>query len=588
MSRTRGTFNFAANLEPGVESPLDARLIVATKAELIDPSTWDNGSGQYRIYTGMPVCVTSDTSSNNNGMYYLSDKVTFTDISTWIKVGSENESVSKAGDTMTGPLITPAIIAINASLNDVSIGTLFLDGVSITTIDTSAESFGQTDTALATSAAIRKFVDQQIIAGVEAWNGITETDSSLGLGGTLSHATIITSSSTNTLSFGGLQNSSLNTPYAFISEDASGLLKIRQLGTMSWEASTNYYDKNYIDASLNILTQWEIAQDASIVLRLKEASLGNTFVWNAGQVDVSISTLFNPAASDTLLAPEKVGGIPQDTSVGGLRGKSYDDLWLDLLFPTVIATFTGISAGLNWPSGATVEVGTPYDGKAMGSYNPGTIYNGNGTTAGNLTGDAYYYTFKLPNGTIDAEGPWTTNSSTHTFSSYKVIFGDNRWTADVSYNIGTTVYTDNKGGTAPIPAIESAKVAGKITATSASVVGRRYAWWGYGTVGSAPAYSGTVRALGSKVFLSSSDTGTFDINLVAGATCQEAYFYVPAGKTLSDVLLVSTNVSVKGTFVKTTFNVDDGGGVPALYDSYVGYIGLSGYPNPDIYRVTIA
>jgi len=58
-----------------------------------------------------------------------------------------------------------------------------------------------------------------------------------------------------------------NTPYALvvgtIGTDVS--IQYRQLGTMAFETSTNYYSKPEIDGSINYLYAWDLAKDASIV-----------------------------------------------------------------------------------------------------------------------------------------------------------------------------------------------------------------------------------------------------------------------------------------------------------------------------------
>jgi len=88
MSRNKGSFNFASNFEVLTKAPLDARLVVATKADLIDPSIWKDTNSNIWLYKGIVVSVTSDTSTENNGLYFLTDENNYTNYSYWSKITS--------------------------------------------------------------------------------------------------------------------------------------------------------------------------------------------------------------------------------------------------------------------------------------------------------------------------------------------------------------------------------------------------------------------------------------------------------------------------------------------------------------------
>lgn len=87
--RNRGTFDFAANFEVKTKQPLDARLIVDTKANLISPSIWEDLEANAWLFTGIIVSVVSDPCDNYNGAYFLKDDTQYTDPSSWIKIGSD-------------------------------------------------------------------------------------------------------------------------------------------------------------------------------------------------------------------------------------------------------------------------------------------------------------------------------------------------------------------------------------------------------------------------------------------------------------------------------------------------------------------
>ena len=86
MSRNKGTFNFAANFEVLNKAPLDARLVVDTKENLITPSVWQDVASNVWLYKGIVVSVVSDPSVENNGLYFLTDETQYTDYNYWVKI----------------------------------------------------------------------------------------------------------------------------------------------------------------------------------------------------------------------------------------------------------------------------------------------------------------------------------------------------------------------------------------------------------------------------------------------------------------------------------------------------------------------
>ena len=69
-NRYGGGIVFANNFTVNTNTPLDVRLTKTTKSELLDPTSWvRNSNGQYLVYKGMLVVVTSDTTASNNGIW---------------------------------------------------------------------------------------------------------------------------------------------------------------------------------------------------------------------------------------------------------------------------------------------------------------------------------------------------------------------------------------------------------------------------------------------------------------------------------------------------------------------------------------
>lgn len=93
-------------------------------------------------------------------------------------------------------------------------------------------------------------------------------------------------------------------------------------------------------------------------------------------------------ADKNLTTPNAVGGIAKGTKVSALEGKTYSEMFDDLLFPTVNPTFTAPSASIAWKNYATVqEVGSagPTSANFTTGYNAGAI-NLNGVKQANRGG----------------------------------------------------------------------------------------------------------------------------------------------------------------------------------------------------------
>ena len=71
MTRTKGVAPVTFNFEPETASPLDARTVVQTKADLTNANTFLANDGNEYTYKGMIVSVTND--GLNNALYRLNN-----------------------------------------------------------------------------------------------------------------------------------------------------------------------------------------------------------------------------------------------------------------------------------------------------------------------------------------------------------------------------------------------------------------------------------------------------------------------------------------------------------------------------------
>lgn len=111
MARTKGSVAFPFNFEIGAQSPMDARLVVASKADLIAASTYSAKN----YYKGMQVVV-ADTQE----VYILKDvsKITSSDYSGWTRVDGRGSKVTVI-NSLTSSSTTSALSAAQGkALND--------------------------------------------------------------------------------------------------------------------------------------------------------------------------------------------------------------------------------------------------------------------------------------------------------------------------------------------------------------------------------------------------------------------------------------------------------------------------------------
>lgn len=111
------TVQATVSRKPMIKQPLDIRLVVLSKNDLINPDTWTGVSR----YHGMPVSVIADN-PENNGLYMLMREANFTWFGDnqglnnpnhfgWIKIGDVD------GSTITITVDNYSIIGSGTTLN---------------------------------------------------------------------------------------------------------------------------------------------------------------------------------------------------------------------------------------------------------------------------------------------------------------------------------------------------------------------------------------------------------------------------------------------------------------------------------------
>lgn len=116
MARNKGTFKFAANFEVKAQEALDPRVVVDSKADLINKETWPYDGETIYLYNGLIVAVVADKS-----MYMLIDKtkVLQADYSGWKQLDVSAAQTVEIIDNLTSQSTTAALSANQGKvLND--------------------------------------------------------------------------------------------------------------------------------------------------------------------------------------------------------------------------------------------------------------------------------------------------------------------------------------------------------------------------------------------------------------------------------------------------------------------------------------
>ena len=167
-------------------------------------------------------------------------------------------------------------------------------------------------------------------------------------------------------------------------------------------------------------------------------------------------------ADKNLTTPNAVGGIAKGTKVSSLEGKTFAEMFDDLLFPTVNPTFTAPSASIAWKNYATVQevgsTGPTVDNFTVG-YNAGAI-NLNGVKQANRGGS-----HDTANSFIYVNGD-ATNKQLPT----KLALGSTKFKYRAAFGVGPQP-KNNKGGDYSSPL-----AAGTVDSTEISVNGT-YPWY---------------------------------------------------------------------------------------------------------------
>lgn len=171
------------------------------------------------------------------------------------------------------------------------------------------------------------------------------------------------------------------------------------------------------------------------------------------EIEAASSEYESAIADKNLTTPNAVGGIAKGTKVSALEGKTFSEMFDELLFPTVNPTFTAPTASIAWKNYATTqEVGSagPTSANFTTGYNAGAI-NLNGVKQDNRGGS-----HDTANSFIYVNGDATNKTLPTTLA-----LGSTKFKYRAAYNEGPQP-KNNKGGdySSPLAAgtVDSAEI----------------------------------------------------------------------------------------------------------------------------------
>lgn len=121
MARTKGQFNFSANLEVKKQAPLDARQQLITYAELTQAATWQDDDGNVWLYDGLVVPV------EGGQLWVLTNKDNYQQATSWKRVDAgeaEGKGVITLGN-ISKYLDSPVGTDVSEVFGDYTLAELF-------------------------------------------------------------------------------------------------------------------------------------------------------------------------------------------------------------------------------------------------------------------------------------------------------------------------------------------------------------------------------------------------------------------------------------------------------------------------------
>lgn len=292
------------------------------------------------------------------------------------------------------------------------------------------------------------------------------------------------------------------------------------------------------------------APEGEVVIGLKRDAAGHVVGVTSTPMSSGGSGVYESNIEDkTLAMPNAVGGIAKDTTIASLEGKTYNEMFDDLLFPTVNPTFTAPSATIKFKNySSTQEVGAagPTTSNFTVTYSAGAITLNGSTQA-------------TRGGTQDTSNSFifVNNSASNKTLPTKVTLGSTTFKYRAAFNEGPQP-KNNKGGNYSSPL-----AAGNVDSSAITLNGT-YPWYAstVGVTTSSPVAKQALvawNATAGKMY-----TGDNGFTLEASGTVPQV-IKVPNSRTITSMEMYDTGaekwkaVSTSGTWTTSTETISVNG-----------------------------
>ena len=270
------------------------------------------------------------------------------------------------------------------------------------------------------------------------------------------------------------------------------------------------------------------ALQAEIALKQDELTKDDFATINGQSVfektNIVVDNYESTITDDSLEVTEDYGDIKKGTKLSELKGKSYDQLFDAILFPTINPIITNPSASLAFQNYSNIqEIGSagPTDSNFKKTFNRGNI---------TLNGEFQNYTA----GTIIESQSFVYADNDESKKTFDVVKeGTTIFKYKVSYNEGSQPL-NNKGGLYGTPL-----AAGSVVSSSLELVGV-YPWFA--------TTNGATDNTTIKQTLKKNNTTSNEFTLLATATCSQI---IETPIAISNIYIKD---SVSGNFIESTLN----------------------------------
>ena len=460
MARNKGTSSFPGNFQVGMSAALDPRTVVDTKSELIDANTWPlSADGAPYIYEGMQVAV-----KDEQNVYMLIDSANYNLLSSWKKINPTPTNLIKNSNFDISQNVGGLIGDRYDNWDNVIVGESeplkseflnkdylnFYNAVNVTQCG-----IKQTLNLIPGQRYTLSFYYKGDMSGltVNYLKGITMAQ--------ISHSDNITQnegsfnlnpfSPADHYEFAYMSFTAISQedPYVldFTDTEHYGGLFIACIKLEEGDVATEY--DRYEDT-------WRDVRDYKII-----------------ESTQYVSAITNLDATTTTT----MGGIPAGTTVGSLNGKTYAQLFDELLFPdddniSVVSGSIYVTGAAINPSSTSLYVGATIPKFSTNSANVGSLVKGRWNKYNSglaATGDETSRTYSVTIGNKTASGSTVATVNSSIESNFKsgntMVFsnpGSYNYTLTINYGAGP-IPKNNKGKPLPGKQVQASSKTQTIT-----------------------------------------------------------------------------------------------------------------------------